>query len=114
MDDFRFLMFRGKTKSQTSAYNMMLFSEGQRSLVCCSPWDPKELDTTWQLRTTNKFKNETKQYVVNDTFCACNCISHLAPILPNKTESHVFRNPLLYMGLCLSWLNDIWKAEMKH
>ena len=24
-------------------------SEGQRSLVCCSPWDHKELDTTMRL-----------------------------------------------------------------
>ena len=23
--------------------------DGQRSLVCCSPWGPKELDTTEQL-----------------------------------------------------------------
>ena len=23
--------------------------EGQGSLVCCSPWGHKELDTTWQL-----------------------------------------------------------------
>ena len=115
MDDFRFLMFSGKTKSQRSSYSMLLFSEGQRSLACCSPWGRKESDTTWQLRTTtNKFKNETKQYVVNDTFCACNCISHLALILPNKIGSHVLRNPLPYIGLYLSWLYDIWKAEMKH
>ena len=25
-------------------------SEGQGSLVCCSSWDRKELDTTWQLK----------------------------------------------------------------
>ena len=24
-------------------------SEGQRNLACCSPWGPKELDTTEQL-----------------------------------------------------------------
>ena len=24
-------------------------SDGQRGLVCCSPWGHKELDTTWQL-----------------------------------------------------------------
>ena len=24
-------------------------SDGQGSLVCCSPWGHKELDTTWQL-----------------------------------------------------------------
>ena len=28
-------------------------SEGQRSLVCCSPWCCKELDTTEQLNNNN-------------------------------------------------------------
>ena len=27
--------------------------EGQESLVCCSPWGPKELDTTEQLNDNN-------------------------------------------------------------
>ena len=27
--------------------------EGQESLVCCSPWGPKELDTTEQLNDSN-------------------------------------------------------------
>ena len=27
--------------------------EGQGSLVCCSPWGPKELDTTEQLNSNN-------------------------------------------------------------
>ena len=29
---------------------------GQGSLVCCSPWGRKELDTTWQLNNNNKIK----------------------------------------------------------
>ena len=29
-------------------------SEGQGSLVCCSPWDCKELGMTWGLRNNNK------------------------------------------------------------
>ena len=28
--------------------------DGQGSLVCCSPWGCKELDTTWQLNNSNK------------------------------------------------------------
>ena len=32
-------------------------SEGQGSLVCYSPWDREELDTTWQLNKTNKLKS---------------------------------------------------------
>ena len=28
-------------------------SEGQGSLACCSPWVPKELDTTYQLNNSN-------------------------------------------------------------
>ena len=29
-------------------------SEGQRSLVCCSPWDGKELDMTEQLNSNKE------------------------------------------------------------
>ena len=29
-------------------------SEGQRNLVCCSPWSHKELDMTWRLNS-NKY-----------------------------------------------------------
>ena len=32
-------------------------SEGQRSLVCCSLWDCKELDTTQRLNTNMKCEN---------------------------------------------------------
>ena len=28
--------------------------KGQESLVCSSPWGPKELDMTWQLNNKNK------------------------------------------------------------
>ena len=28
-------------------------SEGQGSLMCCSPWGCKELDTSWQLNSNN-------------------------------------------------------------
>ena len=28
-------------------------SEGEESLVCCSPWGHKESDTTWQLNNNN-------------------------------------------------------------
>ena len=31
-------------------------SEGQKSLVCCSPWGHKELDTTSQLKNNNLIK----------------------------------------------------------
>ena len=27
--------------------------EGQRSLVCCSPWGLEELNTTWQVNKSN-------------------------------------------------------------
>ena len=32
--------------------------EGEASLVCCSPWDHKELDTTAQLKTMKTSKNQ--------------------------------------------------------
>ena len=37
--------------------------EGQGCLVCCSSWDHKESDTTWQLKnrtTDDTVKNELK------------------------------------------------------
>ena len=33
-------------------------SEGQGSLVCCSPWGRKESDTTERLNTNNKCCNQ--------------------------------------------------------
>ena len=36
-------------------------SEGQRSLLYCSPWCCKELDTTEQLNNNNKKKNVPNQ-----------------------------------------------------
>ena len=33
-------------------------SEGQGSLVCCSPWDGKELDMTEQLNNNSILKSE--------------------------------------------------------
>ena len=37
-------------------------SEGQGILACCSPWDPKELDTTGRLNSDDKI-NECTQLV---------------------------------------------------
>ena len=41
---------------------------GQRSLVCCSPWSRKELDTTEQLNLTDKYpiiiKPEYQHYYI--------------------------------------------------
>ena len=36
-------------------------SEGQGSLVCCSPWGRKELDTTEQLNSNNN--NQAKHNI---------------------------------------------------
>ena len=41
--------FNGRQFEQTSGN-----SEGQGSLVCCSPWAPKESDTTEQLNNVTK------------------------------------------------------------
>ena len=35
-------------------------SEGQGSLVCCSPWGRRELDVTEQLNNNQKCKERTK------------------------------------------------------
>ena len=46
----------GVTKSQTqlSDFHFLGNSGGQRSLVCCSSWGLKELDTTEQLNNNSK------------------------------------------------------------
>ena len=33
-------------------------SEGQRSLVCCSPWGHKELDMTWGLNNNKNMEGK--------------------------------------------------------
>ena len=38
--------------------------EGQGSLVCCSPWDRKELDMTWPLNNNNKTDFEWKRHLL--------------------------------------------------
>ena len=45
-------------------------SEGQRGLVCCSPWGLKESDTTWQL-------NNNKLETVSQPHLARPSVSHL-------------------------------------
>ena len=37
--------------------------EGQGSLVCCSPWGHKELDTTEQLKNNNKVEKDRAKLV---------------------------------------------------
>ena len=40
-------------------------SEGQGSLVCCSPWGHKESDTTWQLNNRmTQFRKNKKSTIV--------------------------------------------------
>ena len=43
----------GWMESLTHCMSLSKLSEGQGSLVCCSPWDPKELDMTEQLNNNN-------------------------------------------------------------
>ena len=38
------------------------YSERQGSLVCCSPWGLKELDTTEQLNNLNRDRNGLKEW----------------------------------------------------
>ena len=52
---------RGATEDEMIGWHPLLdghkfeqtlgYGEGQGSLVCCSPWGCKELDTTWQLNS---------------------------------------------------------------
>ena len=37
-------------------------SEGQKSLVCCSPWDLEELDKTQRLNTTTTHLKNTVEH----------------------------------------------------
>ena len=41
-------------------------SKGQRSLVCCSPWGCKELDTSWRLNNDKVYPG-IKNYVITDS-----------------------------------------------
>ena len=43
--------------------------DGQRSLACCSPWGPKESNTTWQLNNNNITKDspDVAQWSVIET-----------------------------------------------
>ena len=44
----------GLTDSMDMSLSKLQEIEGQGSLVCCSPWGHKELDTTEQLNKTSK------------------------------------------------------------
>ena len=39
-------------------------SDGQGSLVCCSLWGHKELDTTWQVKRSNNVEKREPLYIV--------------------------------------------------
>ena len=39
-------------------------SEGQGSLVCCSPWGHKELDATQQLKNNKYIRQMTNKYLL--------------------------------------------------
>ena len=41
--------------------------EGQRGLVCRSPWGCKELDMTWQLNNNSDIVDETAERGAQDT-----------------------------------------------
>ena len=45
--------------------------EGQRSLVCCSPWDRKELDTTERLNSTVVYYKDIKYSFLWYTVGSC-------------------------------------------
>ena len=45
-------------------FKQTLGDSGQRSLVCCSPWDHKELDTTEGLNSSNMIMEAKKSHTV--------------------------------------------------
>ena len=52
----RYFMFHVKDKAKSTALNVeSQGSQGQRSLMGCSPWVHKELDTTEQLSTEDSY-----------------------------------------------------------
>ena len=50
--------------------------EGQGSLVCCSPWGRRELDTTWRLNNNNK---NWSRSCCCCCFCCCYELTHDIP-----------------------------------
>ena len=55
-------------------------SEGQGSLVCCSPWGHKESDTTWQLN------NRMAQFRKNKKSTTVWCSPSFSPSRMNFTQ----------------------------
>ena len=62
----------GITNSMDTSLKKLRDSEGQGSLVCCSPWGCKELDTTWWLHNLTHFFETpwTSGRVFNDFWLA--------------------------------------------
>ena len=81
--------------------------EGQESLVCCSPWGCKEVDTTKQLNNNNKkstsFLDPTYFWGLAcfeenlESICACQVVSVLSDSLILWTVAH---QAPLSMGFC--------------
>ena len=61
-------------------------SEGQGSLVCCSPWDHKESDMTYRLKNDSQIKKKKET------------AGHMPSKLSRHLKGHVFFSPDTKVG----------------
>ena len=76
-----------------------LVGDGQRSLVCCSPWSPKESDTTKQVNWTDKSMKVMFLKIISQNYWDERTIkSHLAQwvITLFYQENSFFPNSIVY------------------
>lgn len=59
-------------------------SEGQGSLVCCSPWGSKESDTTQALTSNNRLPLVLQTTVPADTGAEVVLVTHLDKTIPTN------------------------------
>ena len=77
--------------------------EGQGSLACCSPWGPKELDTTQQLNNKTYFCKNTKIYIKICVFTQINYmyINHISISILTVWACFSSMHDLFYFNYCL-------------
>ena len=96
-------------------------SGGQRSLTCCSTWNPKELDTTQQLKNNNKNNKAVLNSVgalltqpcvmLCDILALCvlevkNCVSLIFVSIAQNTHSGLSLNVYEVKELMSKWANE--------
>ena len=80
----------GITDSMDEFDQALGVGDGQGSLVCCSPWDCKESDTTEPL---NRLTDYLKMYKYTILYCFQRCASSINTHLLSFKQTHVKYSP---------------------